>query len=147
MANHNSNGHDFPPINCAAPVLGPGRPRRSALYAPRVQRAISVTDRENYILHRAAECYSEQKLRRIYRGEMMALLVRDLWPELYAGLSAEFDALEAGRAEPPSTDEQVAAAQAKQKEEADAYRRANGLPTADDMQKFKEFNDAPRSPG
>lgn len=105
---------------------------------------ISVTDLENYVLDEFAQDFSEIRMRRIYRGEMMVMLLRELWPERYAQLTAEFEALEAEKLAPPTTEAEVQALREKTEAEAAEYAREHGLPAPGEMKEFYDQFDVPK---
>lgn len=95
-----------------------------------------MTDRERYILDSVAEEVSQLKRRRIWPGELVALLLHDYMPDLYSRFTADYDRLRADQRPRPLSDAEVAAHGRTKEDERQQHLRDAGLP---DMQAFRAF--------
>lgn len=132
--------HDLAP-GAGVPPRRPGRPFKVA-YERRIQFTLSLTPREHWVLERMAEHESYERKRRIWKGELVAVLLFRTSPDLYNRFSQEYDDELAKRRPLPLTEEELLAHEAQYETDRVAYLKANGLP---DMRAFYDRHGVPDS--
>src|SRR4051812_40949377 len=107
MANFNSHPPFGFPDTSGTPRRR-GRPRKLS-FERRQQFTVSLTAREHFIIEQIDEEVSHQQRRRIYKGELPAMMAFRQYGELYTKFSKDYDAEISGAKPQPLTEEEVAA--------------------------------------